>query len=78
MAASSSPAAWTRPLNLFGAGPGAIAVSALVASAGLFWFRMILKDVRTQPAATRFGIYVLIWLAYFVLMMMLAVRTAGA
>lgn len=54
--------------------PGALAVSAIVATAGLWWFRTILKDVRRLPAPARLGIYILIWLAYFILMMILAAR----
>lgn len=59
------------------ADPGAIAASAIVASAGLWWFRAIMKDVRKFPMATRIGIYILIWLAYFIVMMVLVGRAAA-
>jgi hypothetical protein len=59
------------------ADPGALAASAIVASAGLWWFWTIMKDVRRLPALTRIGIYVLVWLAYFVLMMVLAGRSGA-
>ena len=49
-----------------------VAVSAIIASLGLWWFTTILKDVRKLPRLTRLGIYLLIWLAYFILVMMLA------
>ncbi|HOP19360.1 MAG TPA: hypothetical protein PLV61_00965 [Parvularculaceae bacterium] len=62
----------------FDASPGALVASALVATAGLWWFRRILQEVRRLPAPTRIGIYVLVWLAYFVLTMVLAARTMGA
>lgn len=58
----------------FSADPGAVAASAIVATAGLWWFWTILKDARRLPPATRIGVYVLVWLAYFVLMMVLADR----
>lgn len=58
----------------FSADPGAVAASAIVATAGLWWFWTILKDVRRFPPATRIGIYVLVWLVYFVLVMVLADR----
>lgn len=61
----------------FDASPGALAASALVATAGLWWFRRILQDVRKLPAPTKIGIYVLVWLAYFVVTMALAARTMG-
>lgn len=57
--------------------PGALAASALVATAGLWWFWSIMKDVRRLPMATRIGIYVLVWLAYFILMMILAGRSGA-
>ena len=53
---------------------GAALASAIIASLGLWWFRLIMKNVRTMPAATRFGIYALIWLAYFVAVMLLIQR----
>lgn len=55
--------------------PGAVAASTIVATAGLWWFWSIMKDVRRLPMATRIGIYVLVWLAYFILMMILAGRS---
>ncbi len=62
----------------FSADPGAVAASAIVATAGLWWFRAIMKDVRRLPPGTRVGIYVLIWLAYFVLTMILADQVSGS
>ncbi len=56
--------------------PGAIFVSALLASAGLWWFRYILNDVRKLSPGPRFGIYAAVWLAYFILVMILAAKTA--
>ena len=58
----------------FGAEPGAIASAVIVATAGLWWFAVILKDVRRLPRATRWGIYALVWLAYFILVMLLATQ----
>lgn len=56
----------------------AAGVAAVIATLGLWWFRFILKDVRRLPKVTRYGIYALIWLAYFVLIMILAARRTGA
>jgi len=61
----------------FSADPGAVAASAIVATAGLWWFSMIMKNLKRSPPATRLGIYVLVWLAYFVLMMILAERISA-
>lgn len=43
--------------------------AAAVATLGLWWFRLILKDARRWPKPTRYGVYALIWLAYFILVM---------
>ena len=40
---------------------------ALVATFGLWWFRLIMTNVRKLPKATRYGVYALVWLAYFIL-----------
>ncbi len=44
-------------------------VAAGIATLGLWWFRLVLPAVRKQPKTTRYGIYALIWLAYFILTM---------
>lgn len=57
--------------------PGAAAVilvAALVATLGLWWFRLVMKSVRTLPKPTRYGVYALIWLAYFILTVIVAGR----
>jgi len=48
-------------------------VAALIASAGLWWFRMVLKQklLATKPSL-RYGLYALIWLAYFFVIIMIA------
>ena len=51
-------------------------VAALIASAGLWWFRLILPVVKNQPKLTRYGVYGLVWLAYFILTMMMIGRSA--
>ena len=45
-------------------------VAAAIACVGLWWFRLMLPSVRAQAKTTRFGIYALVWLAYFILTMM--------
>ena len=54
---------------------GAALGAAIVASFGLWWFRLIMKNLRETNAVTRYGIYALIWLAYFVAMMLLITRS---
>lgn len=44
-------------------------VAALIATAGLWWFRLVLPVVRKQPKPTRYGVYAIVWLAYFILTM---------
>lgn len=39
----------------------------IIASLGLWWFRLIMTGVRKQSKTTRYGIYALVWLAYFIL-----------
>ena len=55
----------------------AVIVAALIASAGLWWFRLLLPVVRKQPKTTRFGVYALVWLAYFILTI-LVINRSGA
>ena len=52
-------------------------VGAAVACAGLWWFRLMLPAMKKQPKATRFGVYALIWLAYFILTVILLSRRGG-
>lgn len=48
-------------------------VAGLIALAGTFWFHTILKGwLLTQEKATRYGLYVLIWLAYFIAIVIIA------
>jgi hypothetical protein len=55
--------------------PGAAVVAAIVATAGLWWFLLLLKKETSRlPAATRYGVYALVWLAYFVLTLFIAQR----
>jgi hypothetical protein len=55
----------------------AAGVAALIACLGLWWFRLLLPAVRKQPKATRYGVYGLVWLAYFILTMMVIGRSAA-
>lgn len=49
--------------------------AGIIATLGLWWFHFMMKDfMGRQPRATRWGVYALIWLAYFVLVMLLALR----
>jgi len=44
------------------------AIAAIViASIGLWWFRLVLTGVKKLPRTTRLGVYTLVWLAYFIL-----------
>jgi hypothetical protein len=38
---------------------------------GLWWFQLVLPAVRKLPKITRHGVYAAIWLAYFILSMIL-------
>ncbi len=58
--------------TLIGAG-----VAAVIACLGLWWFRLLLPAVRQQPKPTRYGVYGLVWLAYFILTMLVIGRSAG-
>ncbi len=52
-------------------------MAALIASAGLWWFRLILPVVKKQPKETRFGVYAIVWLAYFILTMIVIDRSGA-
>ena len=54
-----------------------LATSAIVATAGTAWFAYVLKGIRARPAPTRYAIYALIWLAYFVLMNIVVTKSGG-
>lgn len=52
-------------------------VAAAIACAGLWWFRLILPVVRKQPKTTRYGVYALVWLAYFILTIVVINRSGA-
>ncbi len=52
-------------------------VAAAIASAGLWWFRLVLPVIRKQPKTTRYGVYALVWLAYFILTI-IVINRSGA
>ena len=58
-----------------GDAPYVVIAAAVVASLGLWWFRAVLTDVRKMPKATRYGVYAAIWLAYFILTVILIGQT---
>ncbi|MEL6111411.1 MAG: hypothetical protein AAFR20_01280 [Pseudomonadota bacterium] len=57
--------------------PANIFVATLIATVGLWWFDKVLPSVRTQRPPVRLGLYAGIWLAYFVVIMILIDRTAA-
>jgi hypothetical protein len=54
-----------------------LASSVIVATLGTVWFAYVLKGLRARPATTRYAIYALIWLAYFVLMNIVITKSGG-
>ena len=53
----------------------AVISAAVIASLGLWWFRLIMTAVRKQAKATRYGVYAAVWLAYFILTMVVIGQT---
>lgn len=53
----------------------AILVAAVISFAGLWWFAYILKDMRKLRPTPRYAVYAAIWLAYFVLLLILMARS---
>lgn len=51
-------------------------VAILVASFGLWWFRLVLTGVRKLPKTSRYGVYALVWFAYFILTLIIIGQTA--
>ncbi len=49
--------------NAFYAGISA----TVIACVGLWWFRLVLPVIKKQPKMTRYGVYAGVWLAYFIL-----------
>ena len=52
-------------------------VAVLIATAGLWWFDRMLPSIRTMALLTRIGMFLLIWLAYFVLILIIVQQTGG-
>lgn len=52
-------------------------VATLIATGGLWWFNKMLPSVRTMSAITRYGLYTLIWLAYFIAILMIIQKTGS-
>ncbi len=52
-------------------------VAVLIATGGLWWFRMLVPAVRKMQTLPRIGIYAGIWLAYAILVLMVIQRTGG-
>ncbi|HXI88254.1 MAG TPA: hypothetical protein VNH64_12400 [Parvularculaceae bacterium] len=53
---------------------GAYGVAAVVATAGLWWFAHILRDLKRAEPLIRYGLYAAVWFAYFGLVVILASR----
>ncbi len=49
----------------------------IIASFGLWWFRLVMTSVKKQPKATRYGIYALVWLAYFIATLVMIGQSGG-
>ncbi|MBL4618867.1 MAG: hypothetical protein GXP04_01475 [Alphaproteobacteria bacterium] len=49
--------------DIFFAGIAAV----VIASIGLWWFRLVLPSLSKHPKVTRYGIYAALWFAYFIL-----------
>jgi len=56
---------------------GAFLSAAIVASLGTWWFAFVLKGLKDISSSQRLIVYGSIWLAYFVLMMILIDRLAA-
>ena len=51
--------------------------ATVIASIGLWWFRLVLPVIRKKPKTTRYGVYALVWLAYFILTVIVITRTGA-
>ena len=49
----------------------ALIAAFFVASVGLWWFQLVLRGVKKLSAGRRYGVYVGVWLAYFILTLIL-------
>jgi len=48
----------------------AVLVAAIIASLGLWWFRLVIKKSNNMRPILRNSVYAGLWLAYFILVMM--------
>jgi len=55
----------------------AVFVSSLIATAGLWWFRLMLPAMKKAALPIRFAVYGGVWLAYFVLIWLLIQAQGG-
>ncbi len=62
---------------LVSAGPSLIS-AAIVASLGAWWFAFVLKGLRQLSPVQRRIVYLAVWLAYFILTMVLIDQVGGA
>ena len=53
-------------------------VATIIATFGLWWFRLLMPMIKKQSKITRMGVYAVVWLAYFILTMMVIARNAAA
>jgi len=53
----------------------AIVAAALIASMGVWWFTVVLPAVKNMPKLRRQGIYGALWLAYFILVLIVINQT---
>ncbi|MEO0398262.1 MAG: hypothetical protein AAF224_02440 [Pseudomonadota bacterium] len=53
---------------------GALISAFIIACLGTGWFAYVLRGLKNLSASARYGLYCLIWLAYFVLAWILATR----
>lgn len=51
--------------------------ATIIASFGLWWFRLVMTSIKKQPKMTRYGIYALVWLAYFIATLVMIGQSSG-
>lgn len=56
---------------------GAALSAAIVASAGAWWFAYVMKGMKSADRSVRWGVYALVWLAYFIVTMILIDKTGA-
>jgi len=53
----------------------AVIAAIVIASIGLWWFQFVMNGVKKMARGARYGVYAAVWLAYFILTLIVIAQT---